>query len=230
MKNKIRALIGLSFIFLISAFSVAWYLNSGGCKNGNCGPEDAMASVTYSICISGDSIAYGMGDSAGGWVSRLEYYLLENYPGSAIGNYSFPGATVRNVLDDYNSGCGSQQANISVLAVGINDTSHSVDKEAFTNNLKELYARASKASPIVAFVGLTSVNEGQLNGLNYRNQSIAYYDDLIKEFSSSVGANYIEMRSILGDGDFSEDGLHPNDSGHEKMFLKIKDFMESTSK
>lgn len=230
MKNKIRALIGVSFIFLISAFSVAWYLNSGGCKQGKCGPEDAMASVTYSVCISGDSLAYGLGDSAGGWASRLENYLSQEYSGSSIGNYSLIGATVRDVSNNYDAGCGSQQADISILAVGINDTSHSIGKEVFVNNLNELYKKASKSSPTVVFVGLTSVNESLLNGLNYRNQSIADYDEAMKDFASSVGAKYIEMRNVLDDNDFSEDGLHPNDAGHEKMFLKIKDFVETTGK
>jgi lysophospholipase L1-like esterase len=188
-----------------------------------------MASITYSVCVTGDSIAYGMGDSAGGWAARLGYYLLDRYPGSSVGNYSLPGATSLGIKEIYDSGCGSQSADISIVAVGINDSAHSLYGEAFKNNLTEIFKKASKASSKVAFVGLTAVDEGRLNGLNYRNNSIADYDTQIKELSKQLGADYIDLKDVLTENDLSEDGLHPNDFGHEKIFLKIKEYVESTN-
>lgn len=228
MKNKIRLLFVGAAVFLISASSVIWYLNSGGCNGPKCGPEEAVASVTYSVCVTGDSIAYGMGDSAGGWAERLEYYLLDRYPGSAVGNYSLPGATALGIKELYDSGCGSQNADITIVAVGINDSARSMQSEVFQNNLKGIYEKASKASLKVAFVGLTPVNEGRLNGLNYRNASIESYDEELKSLAAQLGADYIDISGLLQDSDLSEDGVHPNDFGHEKIFLKVKDFIEST--
>lgn len=227
MKNKIRAIVVAAAVVFTAVVCVFIYLNSGSCQSGKCGPEGAVASVTYSVCISGDSIAYGMGDAAGGWASRLSEYLMDRYPGSSVGNYSLPGATVRGVVDGYDAGCGSQQADISILAAGINDASHSVDLTAFNNNLTALYEKAKAASPKIMFIGLTDVDEERLNGLNYRNESISIYDRAIKDFASAKGVAYIDMRGLLDRSDLSDDGLHPNEKGHEKMFEKIKEQVES---
>ncbi len=230
MKNKIRLLFGVAAVFLISVSSIIWYLNSGSCDSGKCGPAEAMASITYSVCVTGDSIAYGTGDSAGGWADRLEYYLLDRYPGSSVGNYSLPGATALGVRDLFDSGCGSQGADITIVAVGINDSARSMQSDVFKNNLTEIYKKAAKSSNKVAFVGLTNVVEDRLKGLNYRNSSIASYDEQLKNIAAELGADYIDMNGILDDGDIGEDGLHPNDFGHEKIFLKVKDYVESTTK
>jgi len=228
MKNKIRLLFGAAAVFLISVSSVVWYLNSGGCKGSECGLQEAMASVTYSVCVTGDSISYGMGDSAGGWAERLGYYLLDRYPGSSVGNYSLPGATSLGVKELYDSGCGSQGADISIIAAGINDSARSMNMDAFKNNLREVHKKASKVSSKVVFIGLTTVVEDRLKGLNYRNSSIAAYDQELKDLANELEAAYIDMKGVLDDSDISEDGLHPNDFGHEKMFLKIKDYIESS--
>jgi lysophospholipase L1-like esterase len=227
MKNKIRLLFGTAALFLISVSSIVWYLNSGGCKGPECGLQDAMASVTYSVCVTGDSIAYGMGDTAGGWAERLEYYFLDRYPGSSVGNYSLPGATALGIKDLFDSGCGSQNAKITIVAVGINDSARAMHSDVFKNNLKSIYDKASKASEKVAFVGLTRVYEERINGLNYRNISIEAYDKELKDLTAELGADYIDLSESLEDGDFSEDGLHPNDFGHEKIFLKVKDYVEN---
>ncbi len=230
IKNKIGFIFGAAIIFLLSASSMIWYLNSSSCRGGVCGPDDAYAGATFSVCITGDSIAYGKGDSFGGWVKRLEYYIFDRYPGSSVGNYSLPGATSLGAYELYDSGCGSQKAEIAVIAIGINDTARSMDKEVFRNNMTRLYEKASADSARVAFIGLNGVDENKLNGLNYRNASIASYDEELKSLSASLGADYISLSGLLTMTDFSEDGLHPNDFGHEKIFLQVRDYLENIGK
>jgi lysophospholipase L1-like esterase len=230
MKNKIRLLFGFAALFLISVSSVIWYLNFGNCQDEKCGPGSALASVTYSVCITGDSISYGVGDSAGGWAERLGYYLLDRYPGSSVGNYSLPGATSLGVKSVYSSGCGSQGAQVSIIAVGLNDSAHSMPIEAFRNNLSDVYRQAAAVSVKVVFIGLTRVNEGRLDGQNYRNSSIKSYDQELKSLAGELGASYIDMSGVLIEDDLSEDGIHPNDFGHEKMFLAVKDYLENAEK
>jgi lysophospholipase L1-like esterase len=229
IKKKIGFIFGAAIVFLLSASSMIWYLNSGSCRSGSCA-DDVYASATYSVCITGDSISYGKGDSFGGWVKRLEYYLFDRYPGSSVGNYSLPGATSLGAYEMYDSGCGSQKPEVSIIAVGINDAARSMDKEVFKNNITRLYEKASVDSAKVAFVGLTSVDENKLNGLNYRNESIASYDDELKTLSASLGADYISLRGLLTITDFSDDGMHPNDFGHEKIFLQVRDYIEKIGK
>ncbi len=36
--------------------------------------------------------------------------------------------------------------------------------------------------------------------------------------------NYLKMPDLLDKEDL-EDGLHPNSKGHQKLFLKVKDFL-----
>lgn len=227
MKNKIRAIIAAAAVVFAAVVCVFIYLNSDSCQGGQCGPEDAVASITYSVCVSGDSIAAGLGDAAGGWASRLMDYLMGKYPGSSVGNYSLSGATMGVVKDNYDSSCGSQSADISILAAGINDSSHSVPLEVFNKNLTALYEKAKAASPKVILVGLTDVDEERLNGLNYRNESIAAYDDVIMAFAQERGVEYVQMRGLLDRTDLSDDGVHPNEKGHEKMFQKIVEKIES---
>ena len=47
----------------------------------------------------------------------------------------------------------------------------------------------------------------------------------IKEICAKNNLLFIEMQDLLKDEDL-EDGLHPNSKGHEKMFLRVKDFLE----
>ena len=47
---------------------------------------------------------------------------------------------------------------------------------------------------------------------------------ILNEIAEKEGVHYIYMYDLLCKEDFI-DGLHPNASGHEKIFEKVKDFL-----
>jgi lysophospholipase L1-like esterase len=59
----------------------------------------------------------------------------------------------------------------------------------------------------------------------YVNAEIKKYDDAMKDICEKYNIPYIDVFGLLDAGDF-EDGLHPNAVGHEKLFMKIRDFLE----
>ena len=55
----------------------------------------------------------------------------------------------------------------------------------------------------------------------YLNFEIEKYDSILKEAAANGNLEYIGMDKVLTEKDL-EDGIHPNVSGHEKMFEIIK--------
>jgi len=50
------------------------------------------------------------------------------------------------------------------------------------------------------------------------------YDNIIKTFCEQNNILYINMLDVIDNQDL-EDGMHPTAQGHEKMYLRIKDFL-----
>jgi len=51
------------------------------------------------------------------------------------------------------------------------------------------------------------------------------YNNKIKEICEKNNLRYIDLSDLMENSDF-EDGLHPNSKGHEKIFQKIKEFLD----
>ncbi|HBY20182.1 MAG: hypothetical protein A2Y24_02040 [Clostridiales bacterium GWE2_32_10] len=58
--------------------------------------------------------------------------------------------------------------------------------------------------------------------IEYKNADIIEYDKEIRRVVEKSGMVYIRMFDLLNDSDLY-DGLHPNKSGHEKMFIRVRD-------
>ena len=56
----------------------------------------------------------------------------------------------------------------------------------------------------------------------YFNRTIEKYDTTLAEYCSINNVEYLKMFDVLKDEDFSDDGIHPNDNGHEKKYIAIK--------
>ena len=63
--------------------------------------------------------------------------------------------------------------------------------------------------------------------INYTNKDYKEYNEAIKDIAEKEKVKYIKMSDLLIKEDL-EDGLHPNSKGHQKLFLKIKDFIIKT--
>ena len=190
------------------------------------------------INVFGSSIAWGAWDEMGGWVSRLRNYLAQdrqNY--FDVYNLAIDGDDSNGVLKRFSAENEARKPGLIMVAIGMNDSYYSslkndsnVPIEKFQNNLGELLKIAKKCSSEIIFIGLTDIDETKTKpvswnkDVNYDKENVALYNAKIKEFCEKNNLKFIEMQGLLNSDDL-EDGLHPNSQGHEKMFLRVKDFL-----
>ncbi len=189
------------------------------------------------ICIFGDSIAHGFHEyGQGSWAARLERFLNEGEE-CEIYNYAVPGDDSNDLLKILEASLIDKELDLIIFAIGINDSSYikankdnRVSVVDFKNNLARLKEYSEKYTKKVIFIGLTKVDESKVGSkasiyAEYLgNSSIQKYDLVIQEFCKENKLLYIPMFDTLEDKDMN-DGLHPDDQGHEKMFVRVRDFL-----
>lgn len=191
--------------------------------------------MSKTICIFGDSIAWGASDPVGGgWAGRLSsHFEADSESDSIIYNLSICGDTTEGLLKRFKSECEARGPQKVIFAIGINDTAYFgtkdkpvVDSERFCENLLELAKQAKQITDDVIFVGLTEVDESRTmpvawdEGVFYDDESIIAYDAIIKEAAQAGGADYVWLGGLV-DKKNLEDGLHPNSDGHQRIFEKL---------
>lgn len=185
------------------------------------------------ICVFGDSIAWGDADEEkGGWVDRLRahYLALEGEDYIDVYNLGIPGNTTEDLVKRFDSEAGPRRPDVVVFAIGINDAKYiqsgnlpMVALEKFSENIAKLERSARFYANKVVFIGLTRVDESRtmpIGGNSFENESIARYDDALRDFCMRSGCLYIEMSDVVKLEDLYE-GLHPNARGHQKMFERV---------
>jgi lysophospholipase L1-like esterase len=131
--------------------------------------------------------------------------------------------------------------NIVFFAIGINDSQfvyskdkHRVSIDKFKDNIQKLISLAQKFSSKIIFVGLTPVDETKTTPIpwnadvSYKNEYIQKYNETIKTICGKNKIYFIEIFEKLKELSYQElldDGLHPNSSGHQKIFEIVKDFL-----
>lgn len=185
------------------------------------------------ISAWGDSITYGEGDKeALGWIGRLRKELYETE--HSVYNRGICGDTSEDVLKRFVIEVGSIEPELIFLAIGINDSKfpnggsdNKVPFAAFQQNTEKLILEAKAKSSKVVLVGLTEVNERQIQSSSiFTNEVIAKYDAHLRELSQKEGVPFVNMQGVLDIETDLEDGLHPNASGYEKMFKVILPFVQ----
>ncbi len=192
------------------------------------------------ICITifGDSITYGMWDkSNGGWAQRLRAKLEsdnENY--YTLYSLGIPGDTTTGVISRFENEMNARFSpyfkNIIIFAIGINDSifgygQNAVSFDTFKAHLETLLSKAQRYTNNIIFLGLTRVDDDKIpQSYNlpfetFINSEIDKYDDEIKAFCNEKKLMYIDVRNLLKKSDI-DDGVHPNDFGHEKIAEVVK--------
>ena len=89
---------------------------------------------------------------------------------------------------------------------------------------------ARKFTQDIIFVGLVLGDDSILKpfpesstGKSYSQDQVDAYDKIIKEIAEKRGCKFIKLLNELSFDDF-QDGLHPNEPGHKKMFEVIKKY------
>lgn len=198
------------------------------------------------FCIFGASSTWGAWDlEKGGWVNRLRLWIDKQNLASKedefyweVYNLGVSGDTTKDVLVRFKNELSARKAGLVIISIGDNDTVYdkSPDKsklteDQFASNIEEMIAIATAATDKVILLGLKQVTEKKVQPVpwnaktNYRNVSIKAYGERLQRIASERGVKYIPMFDLLTDEDLA-DGLHPNEKGHEKIFKRVREFLE----
>lgn len=191
-----------------------------------------------SICIFGDSTAWGAWDmEKGGWVNRLWLHVGnrdENYV--EIYNQSISGGNSETILERFESEARARNADAIIFQTGTNDASYKgvngtcwIAPETFRHNLEEIIVRARKITDKIAFMDLKNCDESKTMPVSwvdiyYTNANIQKYSAIMEDVCAKNAVPFIEI-GLLENSDF-DDGLHPNTQGHQKIFGDVKSFLE----
>jgi lysophospholipase L1-like esterase len=191
-----------------------------------------------SICVFGDSTAWGAWDlEKGGWVSRLWLDIGkrdEEYV--EIYNQSISGGTTETILKRFESEAKIRNADALIFQTGGNDSAyehtpenHLVLIEKFESNIQEIITRAKKLTQNVIFVGFKNCDETKTmpvpwEDIYYTNENIQKYNVIMKKLCDKNNIPFLDLWGLLNNSDLS-DGVHPNATGHQKIFEKVKDFL-----
>ena len=171
-----------------------------------------------------------------GWVSRLRKYF-DNQKGKDVDIYNggISGDRTKDLLERLEAEAeirkSKLRSNIFIFQIGINDTQdNQISLKQFANNLHALYISAQKFATTVLFLWLTNIDETKTTptifnpDVFYYKKDVIVYNELILNFCLENNISFVDVLSLLSYDDL-EDGIHPNAQWHEKIYVKVRDFM-----
>lgn len=189
------------------------------------------------ICIFGDSIAWGASDcEKGGWADQLKNHLMNE--DIDVYNLGISGDNTADLLKRFETETEARNPDIIIFAIGINDSrstneNRSISLTNFQDNISLLVEKARKFTDKIVFIGLTSVDETKTapyfsdeTNETFNNQSIGEYDEVIRSFCEDNDLIFVDMLGLLINDEDLCDGLHPSSAGHKKMFSVIENAIE----
>lgn len=191
------------------------------------------------ICVFGDSTAWGAWDmEKGGWVNRLWLHIGKRSPDEdyiELYNCSVSGGTTETILEQFESEAKIRNATTLIFQTGGNDASYQatpdnflVSEEKFKKNIEEVIRRARKITDNIVFTDLKNCDESKTMpvpwiDIFYKNENIKKYSKIMEEVCREQNVLFLDVPDL--EKDEFEDGLHPNEKGHKKIFEVVKDFL-----
>ena len=203
------------------------------------------------VLVYGDSTVQGFWDTEGGWVQRLRRYLDAKFLNDPdhyypLFNLGVSGDTSKDLLERFQletknrlNEAQSKKEVILLLSVGTNDSmilnkskKNQIAIGDFGNNLQKLISLAKKYSDKIIFVGDMPVDEDRVDPIpwhdtaSYRNESVKAYQDRAERVCKEEGILFIDLYSRFIHANYKmllEDGCHPNNAGHQKIFEIVRD-------
>ncbi len=206
------------------------------------------------IFILGASFAYGVGAEKTGWGDLVkQHYHNLMYSRGGVGekyevyNFSKSGAATEFVLETFPEQLrqfGRGDKIISIVSVGGNDSkaigspnNYVSTVEEYISKVKKLYDLLSKSSSKIIFVGDGFVDEAKTNPKispfdgsksYFTNSRRTLFHSALKELCDNLKITFIDTPVAKEDwinNYLYEDGLHPNQKGHDLIFNEIKNLL-----
>jgi lysophospholipase L1-like esterase len=206
------------------------------------------------IYCFGDSITYGAWDiKNSGWVSRLRGYLdeLQEKDQSLYFlsyNLGIPGETTDGLVKRFQTEYlarakeDGEEESVFFFAFGANDSvffkstnEFRVSKDRFVSNLQKVIDSAKSNSKKIALVNIAPADEA-VCAKNYGdrklrlNKNVEAYNKLIENLAQINDCKLVDIYSAYISKSYknllSEDGLHPNEKGHQLIFEKVREVID----
>ena len=172
--------------------------------------------------IVGDSIAYGYGDNElFGWHNRLRK-KNDKLQNQFYFNLSIPGQSSIEIAKRFEQEFLSRFNNDDIFnvifAFGIKDalklTNDATHKGIFENNVQRIISFTKQHTSNITFLGLLDVDTNVRP--NYSIKCIKTIDNILKSICEKKEIKYISMSGVVPLDDLV-DGIHPNESGYQKI-------------
>lgn len=191
------------------------------------------------FCVFGDSVAQAAYVKIG-WVELLRAYVEEKEDDLVnFFNLGVGGNNTKKLLERFESESMARGPTSIIFAIGVGDSGYygtmsspDVEESVFESNLKKLIDLARKFSQDITFVGLVLGDDSILKPLpgarpgeekSFDMKRVITYNQILEKVAGLNKCKFIRLLDKLGPEDF-QDGIHPNDEGHRKMFEVIKEY------
>lgn len=195
-----------------------------------------------SIIVFGDSISYGSGAKSNlGWVSKLSQKFSSLGEHNIVYNQGIPGDTSTNLvkrikieLEARTEHYWPMDYHTIIIAIGMNDIAQNLKNkkletngDKFFRNVNKCVSYAKKYGDKVVVLGITPVDDKKTNPYEdylYTNSRIKEYNAILKKVAIRQKVSFLDFHSdLIKDGFIKhlEDGIHPDDKGHELIFEKV---------
>ena len=188
------------------------------------------------IFAFGDSIVAGRKlPGSQSWISRISDFFMENYPGETLMyNLGVTGEGSAGLLERITRDLSIRTKyrlpddfTLTFIATGLNDSKLferrvQASYNIFESNVRKIIKISKKYSNLVVVMGLTRVSEKI--PLDFRNQTIAGYNDILRRVSVDEGLLFVDIFDVWPNEQrsvYSEDGVHPNADGHAFIFEQV---------
>ncbi len=88
--------------------------------------------------------------------------------------------------------------------------------------LKRIDTELKSRKPNTIIIGIGINDTIYIKNKQQEAINIKEYDDVLKDYCNTNKVQYLKLFDILQQTDFSTDGIHPNEKGHEKIYKAIK--------
>lgn len=196
------------------------------------GPISSIAKTKKPIAVwDGDSITDGFGLSGSGDMRLTDSYLMYAVTGQWPAIFGFPSQQVYTYFRDHTTDfTGKLPVPASVWFCGvINDLQGSVTQANFTSAYTTMLAtaRAATGYSAVPFFARGPINQTAAPG---SGNTRAGFEAAIQGCATTDGnTTYVSMEGVINPATQTPDGVHPNASGYNSMFVAQSALFAATS-
>ena len=98
---------------------------------------------------------------------------------------------------------------------------------SYQSELEQIITKAKRLTGKVLVVGFPAVDEAKTNpipwaNLYFKNENIRKFEETAKIAAENQGALFVPVYEKFGPEMNAQDGLHPNDAGHQLIFELVR--------